>query len=163
MRTLTHALAGAFGLALAVTALTTMPAEEAAACPNFQGGTPFGSVQLQEGFLPDPYTRNVTAGGSNNLQPCLNVPGFVARQPDFRLFYTTSGNSRLTFRVSSAVDTVLLVNDPQGNWHYDDDGSGDMNGMLTFTSPSGGQWDVWIGTYQAASGIPARLIITELQ
>lgn len=135
----------------------------AEACPNWQLAPAFGQINLSAGFLPDPYTRNVTAGGSYNLQSCLNNAwGWVAAAPDFDLYYQTNGTYQLTIAIESNADTVLLINAPDGQWYFDDDGGYGLGGGITFTNPRSGLYDIWIGTYNRASGIPARLIITEL-
>ena len=42
-------------------------AAPAVACPNWQAAPYFGQINLNAGFQPDPYVRNITAGGTNNL------------------------------------------------------------------------------------------------
>jgi len=133
----------------------------AQACPDWQLQPPFGAVNLSVGFLPDPYQRNVTAGGAYDLQECgFNWAGFVARAPDFDLYYN-AGNSPLTFYVNSSYDTVLLINAPDGRWYFDDDSAGNLNPAITFNAPMSGLYDVWIGTWAPGSGLSARLYITE--
>jgi len=136
----------------------------AEACPNWQLRPAFGQIDLYEGFQPDPYTRNVTAGGGYNLQACgfSNAWGWVAAAPDFDLYYQTSGSYSLTIAIESQVDTILLINAPDGQWYFDDDGGYGLGGGITITNPLSGLYDIWIGTYNQGSGIPARLIITEL-
>ena len=168
-------------LAAAVLALSAL-ASVAQACPNYNNPTVFGSHTLNAGFLPDPYIRNLTAGGRVDLANCVPYlgPGFVVPTPDFRLFYrpnpNTGGSSptgTLTFalQATSAVDTVLIVNAPDGSWHYNDDTRGwptravpftnNFDSSITFFSPLVGQYDVWTGSYNRSSNNPARLIVTE--
>ena len=136
----------------------------AEACPNWQARAAFGQIALNEGFTPDPYVRNVTAGGGYGLQSCgFQWIGWAAAAPDFDLNYTTSGASTLTIRVDSNTDTILLINDPDGDWWYDDDGGRGAGAAIRIQNPKTGLYDIWIGTYDRASGIPARLIITELE
>lgn len=133
----------------------------AQACPNWQLSPPFGAVELSAGFLPDPYERNVTAGGSYNLQNCgFSVGGYAAAAPDFDLYYY-AGGAPLTFYVESNYDTVLLINAPDGSWYFDDDSWGNLNPAITFNNPVSGLYDVWIGTYSRGSGLRAQLNITE--
>ncbi|MEJ6391721.1 peptidase S1 [Gymnodinialimonas sp. 2305UL16-5] len=166
---------GVVALALAATASV------AAACPNYNNPTVFGSHTLQAGFLPDPYIRNLTAGGRVNLANCAPYlgPGYVVSRPDFRLQYrpSPSGGSSptgsLTFALqsTSSVDTVLIVNAPDGTWHYNDDTRGwpsravpltnGFDSSITFFNPLIGQYDVWTGSYNPSSNNPARLIVTE--
>ncbi len=131
----------------------TLVAGAAEACPDWQLEPPFGAVTLDAGFLPDPYSRNVTAGGGFNLLACgFNWQGYVAAAPDFDLYYNAAGVS-LTFYVQSNTDTILLINDPSGAWHFNDDGGGGLNPSITINKPQSGLYDVWIGTYSPGSGL----------
>ncbi|WP_375573529.1 hypothetical protein ABWH92_07425 [Ahrensia marina] len=133
-----------------------------AACPTWQGSPHFGTVNLTEGFLPDPWNRNVTAGGGNDVSNCgIGAWGWVATCPDYRIQYRTSGASALTFIIQSNIDTVLLVNGPSGEWYFDDDGGVDLGAQLRIANAPAGQYDVWIGSYNRGSGIPATLQISE--
>lgn len=161
-RFLLSAVAGAFVFTLSVIGFSTTMVDEANACPTYQGSPHFGTVNLTEGFLPDPWNRRVTAGGRNDLSNCgLGYWGWVARRPDYRVQYNTSGNSALTFIIQSNIDTVLLINDPFGNWHFDDDGGQDLGAALRMANAPSGQYDIWIGSYNRGSGIPATLQISE--
>ena len=51
-------------------AIGLVGAGQALACPNWNNPTVFGQQSLQAGFLPDPYVRNLTAGGRVNLADC---------------------------------------------------------------------------------------------
>jgi hypothetical protein len=80
--------------------------------------------------------------------------------PDYDLYYA-AGNTRLTIYVNSSYDTVLLINAPDGRWYYSDDDGGGFNPSITFRNPQSGLYDIWIGTYDNARGLPAQLYITE--
>ncbi len=144
-------------------------ATSAAACPNFNLAPHFGSIQLDAGFLPDPQIRNVTAGGTINLNRCgfsnlytygepLN--GFVTTRPDFSLNWRGQ-SGQLTIALSSNADGILLVNAPDGRtWYYDDDYRG-LNPAITIQNPQQGRYDIWIGSYDGSRRNPAQLIFTE--
>jgi hypothetical protein len=152
----------ALGLA-AATAVTAFATTAQAACPNWEASPSFGQISLNSGFLPDPYRRRVTAGGGNNLANCNSVPGvgWIAVRPDFDLYYT-AGGYKLTIAIESSVDTILLINDPNGQWHFNDDSPAyGLGAGITFNNPVSGLYDIWIGTYNQGSGIPANLVITE--
>jgi hypothetical protein len=152
----------ALGLA-AVTAVTAFATTAEAACPNWQASPSFGQINLNAGFLPDPYRRRVTAGGGNNLANCSSVPGtgWIAVRPDFDLYYS-AGAYNLTIAIESSVDTILLVNAPNGQWYYNDDSAAyGLGAAITISNPQSGLYDIWIGTYNPGSGIPANLVITE--
>ena len=136
-------------------------AAPASACPDWQGQPYFGQINLNAGFMPDPYVRNITAGGTNNLTGC-GAPGwagYVTRRPDFDLYWNGQ-SSQLTIAVTSVADAVLLVNAPDGTWYYNDDYRG-TNPAITFQNPAPGLYDIWIGTYDGSRRNPGQLIFTE--
>jgi hypothetical protein len=103
----------------------------------------------------------VFAGGTADLGACSDLPGygFVAADPDFTLDFSAEGAGRaLEFRVDSRCDSVLLINDPQGNWHWDDDSNGDSDALLRFGDADSGRWDIWVGAY-GADGCSATLTL----
>src|SRR5688572_9081093 len=106
-----------------------------------------GEIKLADGFVPDPHTTEVQAGGpialGANLAPgCI---GFVSDAPNLRVYYTAGANP-LIIRAESATDLVLAVNTPDGVWQCNDDTDG-SNPALTFDAPQSGQYDIWVGTY----------------
>ncbi len=124
----------------------------------------YGQVTLQAGFLPDPSTVQVQAGGTVDATTQglpAGCTGFVSDQPDYKLFYTPGAYSLYIFATSSA-DTTLIINDPNGNWICNDDANGSLNPMLMFSNPSGGRYDIWVGTYSSGGLQPATLQISEL-
>lgn len=133
-------------------------------CPSWNNPSVFGSISLDPGFMPDPQIVNLTAGGTEDLAGCIDgAAGYVVTRPDFRLIYTgTSPTGSLTFALEarSNVDTVLLINAPDGSWHFNDDYR-DLNSALVFRDPMPGQYDIWAGSYERSTNSPAQLIITE--
>ena len=149
-----------YALAATVAVGAIAAASSAQACPNYSLRAAFGTISLPGGFLPDPYVRNVTAGGGYYLPNCgFSNIGWVAAAPDFQLNYG-GGAARLTIAINSNTDTILLINDPNGQWFYADD-VGNFDAALFFNGRVPGVYDIWIGTYFQASGIPAQLYITE--
>lgn len=135
----------------------------AQACPNYNIRAAFGEIYLQGNFLPDPYVRNVTAGGGYYIPNCgLSWVGWVAAAPDFEFTYTGGYGRPLTIGINSAYDTVILINGPDGLWYFNDDAPGmGLGAAFTFPNAPAGTYDIWIGTYSRGSGLPAQLIITE--
>jgi hypothetical protein len=151
-RKVISALATVVAMAVAVPAV---------ACPDWQGRPYFGTIELYAGFQPDPYVRNITAGGTNNLSGC-GAPGwagYVTSRPDFDLYWN-GNSSQLTIAVQAGADAVLLVNAPDGTWYYNDDYRG-TNPAITFYNPQQGLYDIWIGTYDGSRRNPGQLIFTE--
>ncbi|ARO14655.1 peptidase S1 and S6, chymotrypsin/Hap [Ketogulonicigenium robustum] len=148
-------------LSMFAAAAMAASATAAAACPDWTGQPHFGQIQLTAGFTPDPYVRNITAGGTVDLASCgLNASGYVTTRPDFDLYWDGNATS-LTIAVESNADGVLLISAPDGTWHYNDDYRG-TNPAVTFNNPQPGLYDIWIGTYDGSRRNPGRLIITEL-
>ncbi|MFP4509989.1 MAG: hypothetical protein ACLFNQ_07640 [Spirochaetaceae bacterium] len=122
----------------------------------------FGSVELNAGFVPDPNTVELTAGGNVDLSG-RGFSGYVADAPDFNLTYEANGSWPLVIRAESDSDLVLLVNAPDGSWHYNDDYSGyGFNSAVVFENPQSGLYNIWVGTY-GSSTAPATLYISELE
>jgi hypothetical protein len=147
----------------ALSVMASLAAGGAMACPNWQAAPSFGQISLNAGFLPDPYVRNITAGGRYDLAGCFGSYGWggsVAARPDFDLYWNGS-SAALTIAVESGHDTVLLINAPDGQWYYSDDDWGGTNPAITFSNPQQGLYDIWIGAWSGGRGLPGRLIITE--
>ncbi len=136
----------------------------------------FGAIDLVSGFAPDPWAHEITAGGGSNPQNVAELGytdshdgsrcvGYVTRSPDFRFNYVAGEFPFLRFyvRMSNNADAMLLINDPNGQWRCNDDAHGTLMPALDFRNPVSGQYDLWIGTYDASSGNPGHLMITELE
>jgi len=130
----------------------------------------FGTRTLAPGFVPDPVAINVTAGGNidaSTLNLGAGCIGYVTARPDFIL--RMSGNSpSLKVKVeipgarpSSPTDTTLLVNTGSGQWRCNDDTNG-ANPQVNLGGAGAGQYDIWVGSYQAGGNASGRLLITEL-
>jgi len=117
-------------------------------------------VSLSSGFLPDPMTFNIPAGGptdvSEHVDGCV---GYVADEPDLSLTYESAGGP-LTFYVTSDADTTLVINGPDGEFYCNDDSDG-LNPAVRFDSAASGVYDVFIGTYLDGEYPPSTLHISE--
>jgi len=132
----------------------------ARAQPNPNLKPTYGSVTLKAGFLPDPYTKDLVAGGQ--LRTNLGgVNAYVAKAPDFSLHYT-KGQYPLTFTAKSIGDTTLLINLPDGTWVANDDNGGSLNPLIRVANPQSGRYDIYVGTY-GKNLQDATLSITELE
>lgn len=125
----------------------------------------YGAIDLASGFMPDPHTRTIAAGGgfdASVLGPgCV---GWIATTPDYRVNWTAgSGALPLVFSVQSDADTTLVINDAQGNWRCDDDGgNGGLNPAITIGNPPSGQYDIWVGTFSRGDLQASTLNVSEL-
>lgn len=129
----------------------------------------FGEISLETNFQPDPHRVTIAAGGPiygehTDTASGSTCRGFFADAPDLRLQFTDGDfGFPLSFYVESGADTVMLVNAPDGQWYCNDD-TVNLNPALNFDTPLGGQYDIWIGTYEeTAPNFPtADVLITEL-
>lgn len=128
--------------------------------PDIAADPNFGDIELISGFSPDPYTREVVAGGSFNLSG-MGYSGYISDAPDFDFYFTPGESfSSITITVESEEDTILLINTPKMEWLYNDDSTG-MNPSITISNPSDGLFNIWIGTYNTETA-NATLSISEL-
>lgn len=130
----------------------------------------YGEIELRSGFRNDPHVVRIAAGGSTNLSSSTfisNCVGWVSTSPDYQITYERSSDSALSlgFYTESTADTTLLINDPSGNWHCNDDFSSELGltaGIL-FENPNRGVYDIWVGVYDSDDRFEsAELFITEL-
>jgi hypothetical protein len=130
--------------------------------PDFTLNPNYGTVDLVSGFTPDPHTINLAAGGDYNAYQIPGCVGWITRAPDYRVNWTAgSGVLPLIFSVQSEADTTLVINDANGNWVCNDDTNG-LNPVVTFNNPSGGQYDVWVGTFSEGATQPSVLSVSEI-
>jgi hypothetical protein len=132
----------------------------------------YGRVSLRPGFVPDPRSVGIVAGGSIDVRS-LNLGagcvGYVTRQPDYIVNLTgTSPNLRFYVQVpgaspSSPTDTTLIINTANGGWRCNDDSHGGANPTVDIDNAAPGQYDVWVGSYQAGANARGRLFVTELR
>lgn len=144
--------------AAAATGAALFFAAAAHACPDP------GLWGVEKGFytgsdLYQPRYFRVTAGGDNLVSrnsACRHIyrgmrsdkgEGWFTRQPDFTIETPGMQGFTLHIAVVSECDASLLINTPAGNWYYDDDDNGNLDPIITLTSPSSGLLDVWVGTY----------------
>ncbi|CUS49174.1 MAG: putative trypsin-like serine protease [Idiomarinaceae bacterium HL-53] len=133
---------------------------------NLNGEPHFGTVALEAGFLPDPHTVTVTAGGSVNVsaQDIGNCMGYAASAPDVRLQWSGNNGPLFMYFVAATTgdDTTLVINDPNGNWYCNDDaGSGTLNPGFAFKMAPNGVYDIWIGTYTSGQWVEGTLHLSE--
>jgi hypothetical protein len=124
--------------ALAACAFTAV-----AAAQNIGASPSYGTYNLSSGFLPDPQSVSVTAGGSINAANAIpgQCAGMIANAPDVRLNWS---GGQFTVLVTANVDTTLVINGADGRWYCNDD----FDGLDPHVVLSGsGQYDIWVGTY----------------
>lgn len=139
--------------AFAALSLSALPAMAQDAQPLY------GEVELRGGFMPDPWTRDLLAGGDRWAGEIdAACAGYVnSGPPDLRLNFAEPQTAlHLTL---SALDPVsLMVRLPNGALQCS--GPTDTLARLTLGKPIPGSYEIWTGS---DSGFPdARLFISEL-
>jgi hypothetical protein len=122
--------------------------------------------ELISGFTPDPYGMSVDGAGDGAISLAAdpyNCSGYAQPYETIRLHYTTGsyGMMRIYFVAENGVDTVMIVNDPHGVWYCSDDSFGTLNPSLDFSPPSGGVYDIWIGSF-GGEYVSGTLYVTEV-
>lgn len=124
----------------------------------------YGTIKLTNNFSPDPHRLDLIAGGDTDASTMnSDCNGFVGTQPDYRLEYI-AGEYVLSFIVSSEIDTTLIIRDPKGTFHCNDDSEflSSNNPGIMIGRPLTGAFDIWVGTFSNSNtGDEAQLIITE--
>jgi hypothetical protein len=129
---------------------------------NFSLPPIFGSTSLTSGFVPDPFTVGITAGGPANVSYLGGgCTGFATSAPSFSVNYTSGAFPTLRFYFIGSGDTTMIINAPNGSFFCVDDSFGTLNPTIDFNSPSGGRYDVWIGTFASGSSVGGTLYVTE--
>jgi hypothetical protein len=125
----------------------------------------YGTTSLRAGFLPDPHQVNITSGGPIDVDSLFSASecrGWATSAPDFEL--TWSGNaSYLRFDFDGAGDTVMIINDPSGDWYCDDDDGPGTDPRLAFSNPETGVYDIWIASFSRGSFHAGTLNISEFR
>ena len=149
----------------AAMALTLAAQAGTAAAQNRNGQPYFGSVTLNSGYTPDPYTVEISAGGRNDASRLgRDCRGRIGDAPDFRLTYRAGSDFPLYIRAiaEDGRDITLAVATPRNGWVCDDDSLGNLNPEITFANPSSGVYNIWLGTFAEGSQSRARLEISEI-
>ncbi len=107
----------------------------------------------------------IVPGGSTAVEDLgAGCTGYIyEEQPDLKVVLDAA-SSQLGIFVNSNIDTTLVVNDPNGAWHCNDDSNylSNSNPGVLFDNPDDGTYDIWVGTYSDV-GIDGagKLVITE--
>jgi hypothetical protein len=134
----------------------------------------YGDIALSSGFSPDPAVTDIRIGGDVSVSSAMSgrnggsagdgrCRGYVTAAPDLVLDYGAGSVFDLYIRAVSDVDNTLLVRDPGGVWHCDDDSGAGLNAQLHFQSPATGRYTIWAGAF-GSGGVyePGRIEISEL-
>ena len=120
------------------------------------------SLSLRAGFRNDPASTTVAQGGDVRLGPLgSSCTGYAGEAPSARLNYR-AGRYDLYISTESERDGTIAVLAPDGSWHCDDDGAGDLNPGVVFTQPQSGDYLIWAGTFSDIGRQSATLHVSEI-
>lgn len=140
----------------------TLPPTAVPATLNFSLPANFGTTSLTSGFVPDPFTRGMTSGGSVDVSYLGGgCRGFATSAPDFSVSYTSGAFPLLRFYFVGNGDTTMIINAPNASYFCNDDSFGTLNPTIDFNSPSSGRYDIWIGSFSQGAFVSGTLNVTE--
>lgn len=115
---------------------------------------PAQTLSFNAGDLAQQQRIDVVAGGDLRLDRCSHIGGYgkVVNYPDFAINLSALAGMTLDIGLEGqdGCDTVLVVNDPAGNWHYNDDessGSYGLSSRIRLQGAQDGLYHVWTGTW----------------
>jgi hypothetical protein len=128
------------------------------------------NVLLSGAFEPDPLVVPVMAGGAFNLRSAnadnataRQCVGFVNSAPDvvFNLAAPLP-YLRLFYLVDAAdADATLIMRSPDGRWYCNDDSYNSVHPTLNLVGPEAGNYQVWLGNFDAPDGLSGSLYLTQ--
>ncbi len=122
----------------------------------------FGSTALTAGFVPDPFTVGITAGGPVDTSYLGgNCYGHTTSAPTFSVNYTSGAFPTLRFYFVGGADTTMIINGPSGSFTCVDDSFGTLNPTMDFNSPQSGRYDIWVTSYAEGGSVSGTLYVTE--
>ena len=134
----------------------------------------FGTFQITNGFLPDPWIFTAIAGGlvdSTTLDLGPDCRGFINDRPDINMEWVTDSSGPVRIFFISDEDTTLIIRDPEGNFICNDDNDfgtpadGSPINLLSpgveIETPIEGTYNIWVGTFRDRSIGAGYLMVTE--
>ncbi len=128
----------------------------------------YGTYNLSEGFMPDPYVISMIGGGGtqgvNASVADATCAGVVTAQPDLVINYTTSPQfSTDFFRVfyASLGDATLVIEQPDGTFICNDDFAG-TDPVIDIVNPLDGEYSIWVGAF-GTEYVYGYLMFTEFE
>lgn len=123
----------------------------------------FAAVDLNAGFLLDPYLLRVLGGG---LQSAADLDaactGYVPAAPNVTLNWTGTSDV-LSIFIYSDADPVLVIETPDGEFLCNDDaGALVLDPLVTIDAPAEGSYNIYVGSAEAGDFHTGFLVLTEL-
>lgn len=127
---------------------------------DLEGAPTAGEHELSVG---EELSIDVEAGGSFDLDAAIGnglCYGYTTSTPTARIQYDAADAEQLVFTLESDGDTVMAVNDSNGDWHCNDDSLDSLNAQVILPNAEGGQFDVFVGTFGDYETFDAVLNVT---
>lgn len=121
-----------------------------------------GVREITPSFAPDPMDVPIPQRPPGTVDGRLvqaGCTGRIDRRPDLVL-RVTAPLPLLRAYVTSTVDTTLLVHGPDDAWRCDDDSYGAFNPLLDLADVAPGQYEVWVGGFNATQAVSGTLHFT---
>lgn len=119
----------------------------------------FGTVELEAGFRPDPFSIIGLAGGRTNASKInAKCNGWVSEKPDHVLVAKTPFE-RMRFLVRGRADTTLIIANEAGEFFCNDDAEEHHPALAMQLAP--GKYRIWVGAQEEAVGVRYVLGLTE--
>ena len=109
------------------------------------------------GFRPDPFRVEAVPGGGEIDARTRNLgddcTGAITVQPTFRFTALTPFDELHFIFIADAVtaDASLVIRDPNGDYHCNDDSYGVRNPTVEIDAAPAGDYNVWVGARPIAS------------
>lgn len=121
----------------------------------------FLTMNLKAGFPLDPFVVSLNGGGEVDAATLdATCVGFIAEAPSFTVNWEGEVEAIDIF-YHSDFDPTLVLQLPDGSYLCNDDASDNLlDPELTVEAPAAGQYNLWVGSYDAGQVIPGLLVIT---
>jgi len=121
----------------------------------------FLTMNLQAGFPLDPFIVSLNGGGEIDAATLDDMcVGFIAEAPSFTVNWEGEVEAFDIF-YHSDFDPTLVLQLPDGSYLCNDDASDNLlDPELTVEAPAAGEYNLWVGSYDAGQTIPGLLVIT---
>lgn len=126
----------------------------------------FGTVTLDPSFSPDPHIVSLFSGGNLDVSTLglgTDCKGYAASAPDYRVVWGGDGTTPLRLFFVGDGDATLIVSQLDETWACNDDFSGEnLNPFIEIRNAPAGQYDIWVGSFAAATNVAGYLMVTEV-
>jgi hypothetical protein len=130
----------------------------AALCATSQANAQ--TVQLNNGFSPDPVTMRGIAGGPVEASTVADsCRGFIPARPQHQIVTTGLSQLRVFTMAANNADVTLAIVTPDRRVYCDDDSGGTMQAQLDVQLPAG-TYNIYVGSYAEGQMAPYTLVLT---